>query len=157
MDQDRIEETLKHLNSLGIRSPRKIMLNRLSTNKSYPILWAQKTTKLNKSKTVVVRLEIDDFFLYLPKRFNTVPNRVWCGVSDGGYEMQLVESDNKTVRLKFNHMTPVGNNKSHQFNATEYLNNFIYSPSYSQENNNGSYSQSPNPTAETDKTIQTIL
>lgn len=107
---NQFEETLNSLNSVGVHATRKITLNKLQTNKSYPILWAEKTYKYNQSKKIAVRLEIKDFFLYLPKRFNRLPNKNWDDLADGGYEMCILERDGrKIIRIKFTRTTPVKN------------------------------------------------
>ncbi len=66
---ENIQKTLKHLNTYSCHPRRKLLLKMMETNKKYRILSAEKTLKLNRSRKTVVKLEIDNAFIYLPSRF----------------------------------------------------------------------------------------
>lgn len=141
---NRIEKTLKHLNTLTSHPRRKLTLDRMEANKKYSILTAQRTMKLNKSKKTVVRLDFDSSYVYLPKRFDQLPDSIWSEISNGDFEICRLQNCNKSIHLKFSCAKAAVTGQSHQFNTIDYLNNFIYSPSYSQEDNNEPLPQSSN-------------
>lgn len=149
-----VEKTLKQLNSVSSHPQRKLVLNMMETNKRYLILSAQKTIKLNKSRKMVIRLEIDNFFIYLPKRFNRLPDTVWNDISDGGFE--ICKPNSRNTHLTFSCAKPLEADKSHQFDAIEYLNNYIYSPSFNCEDNNEPHTQSSDPVEQSDEAFKNI-
>lgn len=152
----RVEKTLKQLNSVSLHPRRKLGLNTMEENKKYPVLSARKTMKLNNSKKMVIRLEIDEFFIYLPKRFEQLPDFVWNEINDGGFEIVRLESHTKTKRLAFICTRPNETDKSHQFSTIEYLNSYIYSPSYKHGNDDESFTQSRDPIGQPNETFKNI-
>lgn len=150
-----IEKTLKQLNTYSIKPRRKLSLGMMEINKKYTILSARKTLKLNKSKKTVVRLEVEDAFIYLPVRFNQLPNSVWIDLSNGNFEICQIGYQNRSWHLTFSCAKDVEADKSHQFNVLEYLNNFSYSPSY-KEMDNESSKQFANFTGQVDESFTNI-
>lgn len=148
---DRVKKTLKHLNTFTFHPQRKLVLRRMETNKRYSILSARRTIKLNKSRKTVIRLDFDDFFIYLPKRFEQISDSIWNEISDGGFEICKLGSNKKTVHLQFSCNQTAAADKSHQFSAIEYLNNYIYSPNYKE---NESYTQSTDFVGQSNETFE---
>lgn len=151
--ENNVERTLQQLNTYSLHPRRKLSLRAMETNKKYSILFAQKTLKLNKSRKSVVRLDIDDVFIYLPKRFNQLPDSVWDELTKNKFEICKIGNHFKSCHLTFSCARTVEADTSHQFNVLEYLNNFNYSPSYTKELINESSKQSSNFVGQADETI----
>lgn len=142
--ENNANRTLRHLNTLTSHPRRKLTLDRMEADKKYPILTARRTMKLNKSRKSVVRLDFDSSYVYLPKRFDQLPDSIWSEISNGDFEVCRLGNCIKSIHLKFSCAKVTAAEQSHQFDAIEYLNNFIYSPSYNKEDNNESLPQSSN-------------
>lgn len=134
--EDNVEETLNRLNTFSFQPRRKLSLDSMIPNKKYRIFAAETTLKLNKSRKSVVRLDVDDVFIYLPERFKKIPATIWNELSSGRFEICKVGRYYKTYHLTFSNVESAVNDTSHQFNLIEYLNNFAYTSNSEQKVDN---------------------
>lgn len=133
MGKEVIEKTLTQLNTFSFQPRRKLLLRNMEINKKYSILTAQKVLKMNKSKKTAVKLEVDNVFIYLPERFKKLPDHIWNNLNNQNIEISNVGRHNNTCHLTFSSTKAAEAEGSNQFDITEYLNNFAYSPSYDKE------------------------
>lgn len=129
-----IKDTLKQLNTYSFQPRRKLLLHNMKINKKYHILLAQKTMKMNKSKKTVIKLEIDEYYIYLPKRFDKVPNHIWNNLNNNNFEICNTGRKKGAWNLIFSSSKETVFKASDQFNITEYLNDFSYKPSFYTDN-----------------------
>lgn len=130
-ERKNVSKTLDQLNVYSFQPRRKLSLENMETGKKYQIISAHKTLKMNKSKKTVVKLEIDQYFIYLPQRFNRLSDDIWIHLNKGNFEICKIGQRNKTFHLIFSNCAN-GSNETVNFEIAEYLN--IYKPNFYNEN-----------------------
>lgn len=68
-----VKKTLEQLNSYSCKGQRNLLLRNMKVNEKYAILSANRHMKKKSGKSVI-KLILDKFYIYLPKRFNSLPN-----------------------------------------------------------------------------------
>lgn len=141
-NRENIEKTLNDLNTYSCHPRRKLLLRNMETNKKYRILSAQKTIKLNKSKKSVIKLEVDNAYIYLPERFKKLSESVWDVLNNGHFQISNFGQHEKTNNLTFSCDNALEAEQTHHFDFVDYINNFSYSPSYSNNDSTNKFRNS---------------
>lgn len=131
---ENVSKTLTHLNVYSFQPRRKLLIRDMEINKKYKILSALKTLKMNKSKKLVIKLEIDKYYIYLPDRFKGLPIHIWSELNNQNFEICNTGIINKTNNLQFSNSKANKDTTSTQSTVMQYLSDFNYKPYYSEIN-----------------------
>lgn len=116
-----IIETLEELNSYSCQGKRNLILRNMIVDEKYPILSAVRHVKKRSGKSVI-KLILDKYYIYLPKRFNTLSDNFICEInSNKHYMIQSCGQWKKTYNLVFSNLQTT-------YDIHDLLNNETYCP-----------------------------
>lgn len=120
-----IVKTLEQLNSYSCRGKRNLLLRNMKVNQKYSIVFAQRHVK-RKSRKSVIKLVLDNYYIYLPKRFNSLSddflNEINCNKE---YMIQSCGQWKNTYNLVFSNLQT---NEPIAYNLNDLLKEYEYYP-----------------------------
>lgn len=127
-----VVKTLEQLNSYSCHGQRNLLLRNMIANEKYLILSAQRHVK-RKSGKCVIKLTLDKYYLYLPKRFNSLSDEFLAEINaNKNYMIHSCGQWRNTYNLVFS------NNQSNEvitYDIHDLIDNFDYCPVYYTSNN----------------------
>lgn len=83
---------------------------------------------------MVIKLEIDTYFIYLPERFKKVPDYVLNKLNNQNYELSNIGKQKNTFKLIFSNIEATEGDDFININIDDFLTNFSYKPNYYNDN-----------------------
>lgn len=125
---DQTKSILDKLNMYSCEPQRKLPLRNMEVNKKYEIISAHRHNKIKSGKSVVKPC-LDNCYIYLPVRFNILPDYFLEQINNNrNYRIQNCGRWRKTFKLVFSNSAESKTDIVHIFNEYQF-----YNPSY---NNN---------------------
>lgn len=128
-----IVKTIDQFNSYSYQGRRNLLLRNMKVNEKYLILSAQRYVK-PKSGKCIIKLILDKYYIYLPKRFNTLSDGFLTQISaNKNYMIHSCGIWRNTYNLVFS------NNQLNEAQTTYDINdllNFDYCPVHYTPNEN---------------------
>lgn len=125
---ENIDDTLGQLNSYSCKGRRNLLLRNMKLNEKYVIISAHRHTKKKSGKSVI-KLILDKFYIYLPKRFNSLPSHVLSEInSNKQYLIENCGQWKNTYKLVFSHSQLL--NEVIRYDIQDLLENFDYCPTH---------------------------
>lgn len=125
-----VENALEQLNTCSFQPRRKLLLRKMEKNKKYRILSAKKVLKLNKSKKMIIKLEVEKYFIYLPQRFLKIPDFVLNEMNKQTFEICNTGPWKTTHNLEFSNLSSLEPNAQQNIDIAEYMSNFDNLPQF---------------------------
>lgn len=122
-----VQETLDQLNSQSCKGQRNLLLRNMKINYAYPILSAHKHTKKKSGKSVI-KLVLSKFYIYLPKRFNSLSSDLLKEINTNKhYTIQNCGQWKNTYNLVFSNSQST---EVVRYDIQDLLENFEYCPTH---------------------------
>lgn len=120
-----IIKTLEQLNSFSCQGQRNLLLRNMKINEKYLILSAQRYVK-RKSRKCVIKLMLEKYYLYLPKRFNSLSDEFLDEINaNKQYMIHSCGQWRNTYNLVFSHSQ---SNEIITYDIQDLLKEFEYCP-----------------------------
>lgn len=127
-----ISQTLEQLNSYSCHGKKNLLLKDMQINEKYLIQSAQRHTK-SRSGKCVIKLILDKYYIYLPKRFNSLSDDFLTEINNNkNYMIHSCGQWGNTYNLVFTNRQT--NEEVINYDIHDLINNFEYCPTYYSSN-----------------------
>lgn len=123
-----ITKTLEELNSFSCQGRKNLLLRNMQINVKYHIQSAQRHAKTRSGKCVI-KLNLDKFYIYLPKRFNSLSDDFLAEINNNkNYNIHSCGQLQNTYNLMFTNTHQ--DNEMITYDIQDLLKNFEYCPTH---------------------------
>lgn len=127
-----MKNVLDKLNTYSCEPQRKLLLRNMDFNRKYKISSAHRHYKIKSGKSII-KLNLSDCYIYLPVRFNILPDYFLNEINDNkGYTIQNCGRWKKTFKLVFSNSSEEIESSAHDIQ--DLFNDFcFYNPNVGEE------------------------
>lgn len=123
-----VMKTLCQLNSYSCKGQRNLLLRNMKVNEKYVILSAHRHIKKKSGKSMI-KLILDKYYIYLPKRFNSLPNHFLSEINENkNYMIENCGQWKNTYNLVFSNSEQL--NEIVTYDIQDLLNEYTYCPQH---------------------------
>lgn len=119
---------LEKINAYSCEPQRKLLLCNMDFNRKYDIFSAHRHRKIKSGKTVI-KLYLNNCYIYLPDRFNILPDHFLNAINENKeYKIQNCGRWRKTFKIIFSNSETEGqeiDNNINYLNIQEFLDEFL--------------------------------